>query len=341
MLSLKKTIEVLNREERRFQTVRTCYLAALQAVQENAVEITPDATSDFRQRIGILHRELSGGSDLGSFESSREALKEALQDYRQRSDKTLAQKDEDLRAIITALATAAETLSEHNDTHSATLKDFAAQFQSVARGPDLARMRTDLTRHVAEFRVAAQSMWHESQLSISEMQVQLRDFQKRLEHAECRATIDALTGVLNRGEGELRLRKAIESGRPVSILLIDLDGFKTVNDRWGHTAGDQVLKTFALTLSHDVRASESVSRWGGDEFLLMMTGNEQAARQRAAKLREKLRIRHRVVVLGKVVDVEISASVGVAQALVGETMEDLLTRADMQLYGHKGAAHRA
>jgi diguanylate cyclase (GGDEF)-like protein len=341
MLSLKKTIEGLNREEQRFQVLRACYLEAVNAVQEHAVEVTAEVTREFRRKLQTLHRELTEVSDLGAFDDSRDVLIQVLRDYRQRADETLAQKDEDLRAIITTLATAAETLSENNDSHSATLKDFAAQFQLVARGTDLGRMRTELTRRVAALRSATESMWRESRLSIADMQVQLRDFQVRLEHAENRATIDALTGVLNRGEGELRLRKAIETGNLVSIILVDLDGFKLVNDRWGHTAGDQVLKTFALTLSQDVRAPDSVSRWGGDEFLLMMNGNEESAQHCAAKLRIKLRIRHLVVVLGKVVEVEVGASIGVAQARAGESVEDLLTRADVQLYGHKGVAHGA
>ncbi|MDQ1468727.1 MAG: diguanylate cyclase [Bryobacterales bacterium] len=341
MLSLKKTIEGLNREEQRFQALRACYLAALNAVQEHAIEVAAEATGELRRRVQRLYRELSEGSDPGAFENSRGVLVEVLKDYRLRSDEALAQKDEDLHAIITTLATAAETLSEHNDSHSATLKEFAAQFQHVARGRDLGRMRTELTRRVGALRSAAESMWHESQSSISEMQLQLRDFQKRLEQAEDRATIDALTGVLNRGEGELRLRKAIDAGSLVCVILVDLDGFKRVNDRWGHTAGDQVLKTFALTLSQDARASDAVSRWGGDEFLLMMNGNEEAAQQRAAKLRVKLRIRHGVVVLGRVVEVEVGASIGVAQARAGESVEDLLTRADVQLYEDKGVAHRA
>ena len=170
------------------------------------------------------------------------------------------------------------------------------------------------------------------------MQVQLTEFQKRLERAESRATIDALTGLINRGEGELRLRKAIGTGHQVSIILIDLNGFKQVNDHWGHSAGDQVLKAFATALTQNVRPTDSACRWGGDEFLVIMNGNEEVARERALKLRAKLRMMHKLVVLGRIIEVDVSASLGVAQARSGEPLEDLLTRADVELYGHKNPA---
>src|SRR4051812_30930120 len=103
MLSLKKTIDRLNREEQRLQSLRSCYLAALHAVQENALEVSAEATADFRRRLQALHRELSQDVDPGTFESSREVLVGVLQEYRLRSDETLTQKDEDLRAIIGTL----------------------------------------------------------------------------------------------------------------------------------------------------------------------------------------------------------------------------------------------
>jgi diguanylate cyclase (GGDEF)-like protein len=199
-------------------------------------------------------------------------------------------------------------------------------------------MRTELARRVAEFRRAAENMWRENQTSVAAMQVQLAEFQKRLDRAESLASIDALTGLNNRGAGEAKLRNAIENGNLVSIVLVDLNGFKQVNDRWGHSAGDQVLRTFAHTLAHTVRAPDFVCRWGGDEFLMILSVNEELARTRALQMRCKLRILHKVVVLGRIIEVEVSASLGVAQARSGEAIEDMLTRADAELYAQKNPA---
>jgi diguanylate cyclase (GGDEF)-like protein len=335
MLSLKKTIDGLDREEQRFQTLLDCYLDAIHGVEEQAVEVSPELTEHFQVQLRNLHREVGEDSSPSALEKCRGALVAALKDYKKQAAASLLRKEDDLRGIMDVLGQAAETLGGHNETHTSRLKDFATQLQLVSRGSDLPRMRAELSRRVEELRQTTDGMWRDNHTSVADMQVQLAEFQKRLEWAEDRACMDALTGLMNRGEGELRLRRTISDRKVVSIILVDLNGFKLVNDRWGHSAGDQVLKAFAHVLRDNVRPADTVSRWGGDEFLVMLGCNEEIARERAAQLRGKLRITAKIVVLGKVISVEAGASLGVAQARAGEPLEDLLTRADVELYGNK------
>lgn len=85
---------------------------------------------------------------------------------------------------------------------------------------------------------------------------------------------DALTGVFTRGIGEellaMHFDESERSGRPLTVVFLDLDGFKRVNDHFGHEAGDDVLEQAARTLRHNVRGGDAVIRWGGDEFLLLL-----------------------------------------------------------------------
>jgi diguanylate cyclase (GGDEF)-like protein len=104
------------------------------------------------------------------------------------------------------------------------------------------------------------------------------------------ASTDILTGLLNHGEAELRLRKRLEQGEVVSLIILDLNGFKQINDRWGHTCGDQVLKAFSRILANVTRISDAVCRWGGDEFLVILQGDEGLAQQRAAEMFGRLRV---------------------------------------------------
>ncbi len=157
----------------------------------------------------------------------------------------------------------------------------------------------------------------------------------RLEHL---AYHDALTGLGNRAMFEAAVDAALgqRSGSRrdgfVSIVLVDLDGFKEVNDAHGHSAGDEVLVTVADRLSTCVRGDDTVARFGGDEFALVLAQDAEQAEAVAWRI---------VELLARPFDVggstvQVGASVGVATTAVGETGGgDLLRRADVAMYRAK------
>ena len=336
MISLRKTFDKLDTQEQRFRTALDCYLAAIQAIRDHTVEICPELARELRSALSILHRALCEGVNNEGLENSRNTLTVFLRDYKDKSALLQTQKEEDLRAMLNMLGEAAETFMAHNHKHSLRLKIFAQQIQMVGRGTDISQMRKDLTKQVSDLRAVSNAMQEESHASATHLQEQLLDFQQRLQHAEQRAATDALTGLLNRGEGESRVREKLEAGVLLSIIMLDLNGFKQINDHWGHSAGDQVLKQFSRNLEKGVRPSDTVFRWGGDEFLIILDGDESTARNRAEQLRESLRSRYRITALAKTFDVDVSASLGVTQARAGETADSVVSRADADLYRNKG-----
>ena len=335
MFSFKTAIDRLDQDEERFDTAMECYLAAILAMQEHAVDVVPELTRDHQHALRALHRDLFGSRSVEALTASRDMLMRVLEEYCVRTRSCLEKKENDLRAMIGELAMAAETMSSHNSLHSTRLKEFTEKLQITGRATDLSQMKRDLTKHVSELRSTSHSIWIDNAGSTSAIQGKLSEFQDRLEIAEKRATTDALTGLLNRGEGETRLRRCLAEGRIVSILLIDLNGFKQINDRWGHLCGDQVLKVFSRNLEQLVRPSDTVCRWGGDEFLVFSQQDDVIEQKRAEKLRDMLHSQYKVVALGKIFEVQVSASVGVAQARSGESVDDLLSRADTDMYQQK------
>ncbi len=153
------------------------------------------------------------------------------------------------------------------------------------------------------------------------------------------ARTDVLTGLLNRRamqeqlERELRL---LSRGRGTfSILLIDLDDFKSVNDIHGHRAGDRVLMHLSETLGEQLRASDVQARWGGEEFMVLFSGTGVASAKRvAAKLLAWFR-EHPTVIDGDPLPVTFTA--GLVEAVEGDTVDTLFARADKALYQGKNA----
>ncbi|HSQ42862.1 MAG TPA: diguanylate cyclase [Fibrobacteraceae bacterium] len=167
-----------------------------------------------------------------------------------------------------------------------------------------------------------------------ESEVSRQELIRTLRELERWATTDKLTELANRRQleqrGESETARSSRYGTPLSLLLLDLDFFKQINDREGHHMGDQVLIEVAKVLRRHVRAMDIPGRWGGEEFLVLLpnTAGEQAL-QVAEKLRKAI-AEHRYPSVNPV-----SASIGVANLQAGESLEALLGRADSALYDAK------
>jgi diguanylate cyclase (GGDEF)-like protein len=144
------------------------------------------------------------------------------------------------------------------------------------------------------------------------------------------ASTDPLTGCVNRRAFLTRLETALDDDAATVVCLVDLDGFKNVNDRRGHGAGDAVLQDVARALAAAVRETDTVARLGGDEFAVLA---EVTAALPADDLAERLR--SAVAGVGRAVGV--TASVGVAEVRTGDDVLDLLHRADAAMYRAKTA----
>jgi diguanylate cyclase (GGDEF)-like protein/PAS domain S-box-containing protein len=167
------------------------------------------------------------------------------------------------------------------------------------------------------------------------------DRERRTAAMAHQATHDALTGLPDRGLLEDRLAQADARRRDglaaVSVLFVDLDDFKGVNDRLGHRVGDEVLRAVARRLLSTVRPTDTVARLGGDEFVVVLEGaDEQAASALARRVREEVAQPLALEVDPSVHQVVVGASVGWATAREGESATDLLARADRAMYEHKG-----
>jgi diguanylate cyclase (GGDEF)-like protein len=150
------------------------------------------------------------------------------------------------------------------------------------------------------------------------------------------AVLDSLTGLFNRRYIERRLADEIarsqRSGRPLTVILFDLDGFKQVNDTHGHAAGDDLLRAFAEKLGKATRGSDVAGRYGGDEFLAILPECRPDEVQYVLKRLDKFCLQ-----IGAQ-EQALAYSAGWTNFIAGESPEDLLKRADAALYANKRRA---
>ncbi|SMP62492.1 GGDEF domain-containing protein [Anoxynatronum buryatiense] len=147
---------------------------------------------------------------------------------------------------------------------------------------------------------------------------------------------DKLTGLYNRSKTEEVLEMEMEryrrSGNAFSIIMIDVDHFKTINDTFGHPVGDEVLVQFAWLMKSNVRKLDTTGRWGGEEFMVILP---ETVLSQAGQVGEK--IRHAIEQDLQVEDRQVTVSAGVAVVQSADTVPSLVNRADQALYQAKDA----
>ena len=151
------------------------------------------------------------------------------------------------------------------------------------------------------------------------------------------ATRDELTGLINRRAMldlmALEHSRSLRSGRPMLLAQLDIDHFKPINDQHGHATGDRALQAFAGTVRACVRDTDFLARWGGEEFVLMLT---DSSADQARGLLERIRQAVQALEIAHSAgSLQLTVSIGLAQHLPGDTVERTLERADQALYRAK------
>jgi diguanylate cyclase (GGDEF)-like protein len=153
------------------------------------------------------------------------------------------------------------------------------------------------------------------------------------------AYYDSLTHVANRRHIELKVRQALEEVRQFGcgfgIVMLDIDSFKSINDKYGHPTGDRILKMLSNTLTSCVRPQDVVGRWGGDEFLVVARDVTAGSLEHIAK-RYSHQIDATFVPVDSGAPIRIHVSVGATMLHEGDLCDEALARADWLMYASKG-----
>jgi diguanylate cyclase len=216
---------------------------------------------------------------------------------------------------------------------------------------DLGELGHSISEHLGLIIHAMHTFSSEENTRETELTHQLADMQTKLDEMESLAKVaqhaieeqrkkamhDALTGLPNRESYQQRVKQEIHRikryGGSMSLMVCDIDLFKRINDNYGHLAGDKVLKIIAKSLQRNLRDSDFIARFGGEEFVALMP---ETSAEEAKLVAEKLRVKVESSPFNfKKEPVQITISFGISQFALGETIEEVFERADKALYKAK------
>ncbi len=284
------------------------------------------ALSDHSEQLGSFERSLSTADVGRSAFSSLGEIQKANQSVEQTIDKTIAE----------LIASCGDLLSEEQSSLKAYREknsEFGSKLDSITHVKLLVQFAGTLLDMVRELR-AENKVVRDDVASCREKIIQL---QTQASFAEHIARVDSLTQLGNRrafNESHARCEELRgQSRHPYSVILIDIDHFKSINDECGHAAGDGVLSLVARILRENTKTSDHACRLGGDEFgVLLPKCEEKPARSVAESYRKKI---EKAVLRFGDHEISVTVSCGVAQAISGTSQSDLLARADAALYAAK------
>jgi len=221
-------------------------------------------------------------------------------------------------------------------SYDATLSGAAQKLAGPVTASHLQKVVETLARSTREMRETNKAL--ESRLALSKNEIS--NLQQSLEAIRAESFTDPLTGLGNRKffdrSIEVAVQNAVESGQPLTLMMFDIDHFKSFNDSFGHLTGDQVLRLVGMALRQSIKGQDITARYGGEEFAVLLPNT--ALRQaltvadhiRRAIMAKELKKKSTGEILGRV-----TISVGVSMLKPGEDTNSLIDRADACLYAAK------
>jgi len=338
VISLKKLIES-NREELLHSTLRS-YRAALEAMGKSGVQACPPLGTELQAGLWNLEHQLELEATPRVVEETQQKVETELSQWGERSAEYYKRKTEEFKEIMMIMAHTAEAVGDRDQRYSKQFTEFTTRLHSLATMDDLGKIRDSLVSSANELQAGVDQMAQDGEAVVSQMRGELRQYQARLEEAERLASVDGLTGLQNRRRVEAALEERVARGREFSVLVFDLNGFKKVNDTYGHNAGDEVLKQFATELRAAFRVLDDVGRWGGDEFIVLLDCGMEDARRHVERVRKWVFGDYTIHGEGKALKLRVEASVGVATWRTAESTAEMFARADADMYAEKKASRQ-
>jgi diguanylate cyclase (GGDEF)-like protein len=313
-----------------------CYQSALLAMGKSGSQACPGVSSDLQQKLTDLGNQVSSDFTPAGVRKTEKRVEEQLQQWGEQSAEYHKAKANEVKELLMVLARTAQSLGERDQRYANQFTRFTSRLQTIANLEDLTQVRASLVQGAAELKTYVDRMAQDSRASVAQLREEVSSYETKLKAVEELALRDGLTGLANRRNVEERIKWRIAHQQAFSVLVIDLNGFKPVNDTYGHLAGDSLLKQFSQELRSNLRSTDTAGRWGGDEFIVVLDCNLAGVKSQIDRMRKWVFGEYTLQREGAGnVKVCVDAAIGAAQWEPGETMEKLIERADTAMYEEK------
>jgi diguanylate cyclase len=297
---------------------------------------------EFKAEMDALAETLVSETITRKMASAFEDVKPIVVDYIAREKTYLREKETELKNIIDLLTKGLAVVNAENTAFNSRMHDQSERIERITLLDDMKRIKGEIKVEVEQMQRVVLEKQEKDNQQIETLSRRVSALSKNLEKAKTASLTDGLTGLYNRAAFDRCIKKLADAGTlnnaVFSLLMMDIDNFKIINDTYGHQTGDRVLMAMAQKCKAEVRKEDFLARYGGEEFSIVLPGVPlKAASKKAAAICKS--IASRTYKLNdenrKDVKIAFTISIGVGQYKKGDTVGTLIERADKALYAAK------
>ena len=350
MISIKKYLEMdlaqtgssrLDVDEL-FPVLLQAYRSLVLSVGKWGAKSCPAVGSEMQQSLTKFEARLAGVITPPLFSETEKQVEQELQQWGGRAEEYFKSKANEIKELLIVLARTAESMGERDQRYAGHFSDLTNQLQTIANLDDLTQVRSSLVRRAGELKTYVDQMAQDSRKSVEQLRTEVSTYETRLKAVEQLAQQDPLTGLANRRSVQERMEWLIAHKQTFCLVMVDLNGFKQINDTHGHVAGDNLLRQFGHELRGNTRSTDLVGRWGGDEFIIVLDCDITKASIQIDRMKKWVFGEYTILSKKSAGEqkIRMDASLGVAQWQSDETMQQLIERADIIMYEAKVQASK-
>jgi diguanylate cyclase (GGDEF)-like protein len=349
MISIKKyldsdqvqpNLEPDAEEREAVQATLSAYGSALVEMGNCSLDACPGLGSDLKDHLANLKAGLTATMGGIALRATEATVKEELGSWGRQSAKHYQGKAREVKELLLVMARTAESLGARDQRCAGQIENVTTRLKNIVSLENLTEIRASIEKSAVELKSSIDRMTEEGKAALNQMKAQVSAYQAKLEEAEKIAFRDRLTGLRSRLCVESAIEDRIAGGAEFCVAITDLNGFKSVNDQYGHVIGDELLKQFAAELKSACRSTDAIGRWGGDEFMMVFDGSFKDAERQIERVRRWVCGNYELHAPSGPVKVLVDAAIGLAEHQPGELVNDLVARADERMYSEKAAARK-
>lgn len=334
---IRHTDELKERSEMLMRSVDVM----LRFLKAFALDIEEIQSDRYKEEVETLTERFQSEERTKRLELHFERQKERILTFIERQKGYVQDRETELRDIIDLLTKAMANLNIENIEFYHRIHEQGEKIIEISGLDDIKKIKNALKVEVEQMWEMVELKQDQEKRQIQSLANQVHTLQTELEVAKKRSMTDGLTGIYNRHALDLYLDERIERNRMVHndfcLLMVDIDNFKQINDKYGHQIGDRVLVALAQKCRGAIRGDDFLARYGGEEFTIILEGASfrNALKKGRSICTNIASVRYATSDVQSEDFLSMTVSIGMSQYKKGDTPEELIARADKALYEAK------